>query len=65
MSELLIGLGANYDERLLIGATVNIPFVNYEVRKTYQEDDDQNEVHLIFSSSNLTNMAYRRVRHPG
>ena len=44
MSELLIGLGANYDEKLLIGATVNIPFVNYEVRKTYQEDDDQNEI---------------------
>ncbi|MBI1226484.1 MAG: hypothetical protein GC192_14720 [Bacteroidetes bacterium] len=38
-SELVLSYAGNYKERLMIGATMGIPFVNYEENKTYVESD--------------------------
>ncbi len=36
-NELVVSYAGNYKERLMIGATLGIPFVNYEENKTYVE----------------------------
>lgn len=38
MNEVSITFGANYDDRLYLGATVGIPYFNYKERATYTED---------------------------
>lgn len=38
-NELVFSYAGNYKERLMIGATVGIPFVRYEENKTYVESD--------------------------
>lgn len=37
--ELGLSFAANYDEKLMLGATVGFPFVNYEYRSAYSETD--------------------------
>jgi hypothetical protein len=44
ISELVFSFGGNYKERLLVGATVGVPFLNYNESKDYQENDDNAEV---------------------
>ena len=39
-NELVISYAGNYKERLMIGATLGIPFVRYEETKTYVEADE-------------------------
>lgn len=39
MNEMVISLAGNYNEKLLIGATVGIPFVRYRFSSEYQEKD--------------------------
>ena len=41
INELVISLGGNYDEKLLLGAAIGVTFFNYEVNKSYTEDDDR------------------------
>lgn len=36
-NELVISYAGNFKERLMIGATMGIPFINYEEKKTYVE----------------------------
>lgn len=45
-NELVISYAGNYKEKLMIGATLGIPFVNFEENKTYVEsdEDDKNPV---------------------
>lgn len=38
-NELVLSYAGNYKERLMIGATLGIPFVRYEETKTYVESD--------------------------
>jgi len=40
MSELVVALATNYRERLMVGMTLGVPFVNYRQNKTYREVDD-------------------------
>ena len=37
LNEMVISFAGNYNERLMLGATIGIPFVNNEVNKTYEE----------------------------
>jgi hypothetical protein len=37
--EMVLSVGANYDEKLLLGATVGIPSIRYTQDFTFQEDD--------------------------
>jgi hypothetical protein len=40
MSELVLSLAGNYKERLLIGATIGLPFVSFTEEKVYTEEDN-------------------------
>ncbi len=40
ISEMALSLAGNYKERVLIGATIGLPFVTYSENKVYQEVDD-------------------------
>jgi hypothetical protein len=39
MNELAFNLAANYDEKLMIGATVGIPFYSFGFERVYEESD--------------------------
>lgn len=42
MTEFSFTLGANYDDKILIGFSVGIPFLTFTSDKTYSETDDSN-----------------------
>lgn len=46
INEMVIAFAGNYDEKLMLGATVGIPFVNFSENKSYREmdEDDSNPV---------------------
>jgi len=44
LSELALGFGGNYRERVLWGLSLGIPSINFQETKTYDEVDDQGEV---------------------
>lgn len=44
INELLFSTGANYNNRLMIGATVGVPFVSFEETKSYEEEDPADEI---------------------
>lgn len=39
MNEMVFSLGANYDDRLYLGATLGVPFIRYNERAEYMEED--------------------------
>ncbi|MCB0544538.1 MAG: outer membrane protein transport protein [Saprospiraceae bacterium] len=39
MNEMLISFAGNYDEKLMVGLTVGVPFVNYRLEGEYIESD--------------------------
>ncbi|MCC6282554.1 MAG: outer membrane protein transport protein [Saprospiraceae bacterium] len=39
MNEMILSFAGNYDERLMVGATVGVPFVNYRIEGEYNESD--------------------------
>lgn len=43
-SEMVISYAANYDEKLQIGGTIGVPFINYSETKIYKEEDTRKEV---------------------
>ncbi|MBC7775690.1 MAG: outer membrane protein transport protein [Phycisphaerae bacterium] len=44
MNEMAIAFAGNYDEKLMVGATVGIPFVNYRIEGEYIESDPAESV---------------------
>jgi hypothetical protein len=44
ISELAFAFAGNYKERLLLGATIGVPFLSYNESKDYEENDDNAEV---------------------
>ncbi len=44
INEMLFSFAGNYKERLLIGATLGVPFLSFEEIKTYQESDTADEI---------------------
>ncbi|WP_235297875.1 hypothetical protein [Portibacter marinus] len=44
INELLFGMAGNLGDRFLIGATLGVPYLNYESVKVYNENDDENEI---------------------
>jgi hypothetical protein len=56
INEMVIGFAGNYDEKIMVGATVGIPFVNYEEDKNYLETDEFNNnptFNLLIFEENL------------
>ncbi|MEQ1745088.1 MAG: hypothetical protein ABMA02_06675 [Saprospiraceae bacterium] len=43
-NEMVLSLAGNYDEKLLVGATVGIPFLRYRISTEYREKDVNNSV---------------------
>lgn len=39
MNEMAIAFAGNYDEKLMVGATIGVPFVNYRIEGEYIESD--------------------------
>lgn len=39
MNELTLSFAGNYDEKLMLGATIGVPIVRYELNGTYEESD--------------------------
>ncbi|MBK8442453.1 MAG: outer membrane protein transport protein [Sphingobacteriales bacterium] len=52
VSELNIGLGGLYKDRLSLGASLNVPIINYKIQKDYSEQDSENK-HSNFDNLNL------------
>lgn len=44
MNEMTIAFAGNYDEKLMVGATVGVPFVNYRIEGEYIESDPTESV---------------------
>lgn len=43
-NELLLSVAGNYDEKLMIGGTIGVPFLSYKETKTYNEDDPNDSI---------------------
>jgi long-subunit fatty acid transport protein len=66
MNEMLVSFAGNYDEKLMVGMTVGVPFVNYRLEGEYTESDpggaaDGNVPYF----SNLTYTEYLRTEGVG
>lgn len=44
MNEMAIAFAGNYDEKLMVGATVGVPFINYRIEGEYVESDPNEAV---------------------
>ena len=44
INEMVISVAGNYNEKLMLGATIGIPFVNYEENRSYEESDEAEEI---------------------
>ncbi|RMF26342.1 MAG: hypothetical protein D6765_09050 [Bacteroidetes bacterium] len=42
LSELVFSFAGNYEEEMMFGATIGVPFLSFEESKFYQENDTQN-----------------------
>lgn len=51
VDELDFSWGGNYDDKLFLGLTVGVPFLDYTMRSEYEEADDNDE---IYSFDNYT-----------
>lgn len=47
MNEMVLSFAGNYDEKLMVGATVGIPFVNYRIEGEYIENDPNQAVEFF------------------
>lgn len=62
MDEMVISFAGNYDEKLMVGATVGIPFVNYRIEGEYTERDAAGLVNYF---DNLTYTEYLKTSGVG
>ncbi|MEY3249249.1 MAG: hypothetical protein RL742_1292 [Bacteroidota bacterium] len=62
VQEMVFSFAGNYDERVLIGATVGVPFVNYRLEGSYEESDPDQNVEYF---DNLVFTEYLRTQGVG
>jgi len=66
MNEMVISFAGNYDEKLMIGATIGVPFVNYRLEGEYKETDPGGAVDgNVPYFDNLTYTDYLRTEGVG
>lgn len=58
MNEMTISFAGNYDEKLMVGATIGVPFVNYRIEGEYNESDPTSEIDVF---DDLTYTEYLRT----
>ena len=56
INELNFSFAGNYNERIMIGASVGLPFVNFKEEKTYIEEDPEDEVPNFVESTFKENL---------
>ncbi len=44
INEMVLSFAGNYEERLMVGMTIGVPFLSYESDKTYFEEDKNDEI---------------------
>ena len=47
MNEMVLSFAGNYDEKLMIGTTIGVPFVKYRQNSSYDESDPDNLVNYF------------------
>jgi len=47
IDEMSFTIGANYNDKFFMGASIGIPFLNYTESTTYREEDDRNETSVL------------------
>lgn len=62
INEMNFSIGGNYDDKLYIGATIGVPFLNYREESEYSETDDENRIGGVESFIMRDNL---RVRGTG
>ena len=62
INEMAFSFAGNYDEKLMVGATIGVPFVNYRLDGTYEESDPGDAVDYF---DNLTYTEYLRTNGVG
>ncbi|MFN0214127.1 MAG: hypothetical protein ACKVT2_07710 [Saprospiraceae bacterium] len=62
MNEMAISFAGNYDEKLMVGATIGVPFVNYRLEGEYIESDPVETVEYF---DKLTYTEYLRTSGVG
>ena len=57
-SELVFSVAGNFDEKIMVGATIGVPFINYKEEKIYEEVDVDSSViyfdELLFRENLIT-----------
>ncbi len=62
MNEMVLSFAGNYEEKLMVGATVGVPFVNYRQEGEYKETDITEQVDFF---DDLTYTEYLRTTGVG
>ncbi|MEZ4918876.1 MAG: hypothetical protein R2792_07175 [Saprospiraceae bacterium] len=62
INEMVFSLAGNYDEKLMIGATVGVPFINYRLDAVYEETDPADNVQYF---NDLSYTDYLRTQGVG
>ncbi|MFT5762638.1 MAG: long-subunit fatty acid transport protein [Saprospiraceae bacterium] len=57
INELNFSFAGNYNERLMIGASVGLPFVNFKEEKIYIEEDPDDEIPIFVASTFKENLS--------
>ncbi len=52
VNEFVMSFGGNYEEKLMVGATLGIPFVNFSEDKIYTEQDEE-DLNPVFTELNF------------
>jgi hypothetical protein len=44
INEMVFSIAGNYNEKLMLGATIGVPFVSFEETRSYEEEDNADEI---------------------
>ncbi len=59
MNEVLFSLGANYNDRLYLGASLGIPYIRYSSEIVYRETDTRNQIDAFNQFERIENLETR------
>ena len=63
IDEMIFSIGTNYDDKLFLGATIGVPFINFTENRTYSEVNDKEGDIYKFQKLNIVDKF--RVRSSG
>ncbi len=47
INEMVLGWGANYNHKFMVGATIGVPFISFEETRTYIEEDTEDQIDVF------------------